>query len=224
MRLRTVDPPLPTHLLDALADLSITSDADLIFAGTSMELYKRLPLGTVSLKELEKCIADVVTYISAAGVRGDKLITELERVEDAEQWGCGLKDIDHLVGGFGPGRVIEVSGDRASGKTALALQVILRRLSNDASSAAHWIDTAGDFSAERVSRALANITALPFAETAAERLQVSIAFDVEAIHEVLETMRTDLDYNVPPPRIRCLVIDNLTPIFRPLLSVVSSQG
>lgn len=124
MRLRTVDPPLPPHLLDALADISVTSDADLIFAGTPMELYKRLPLGTVSLKELEKCISDVVAYISAAGVRGDKLLTESERT-DPEQWGCGLWRVDQLVGGFGPGRVIEVSGDRGSGKTVRTSQFII---------------------------------------------------------------------------------------------------
>lgn len=32
------------------------------------------------------------------------------------------------------------------------------------------------------------------------------------------------EYEAPLPRVRFLVIDNITPIFRPLLSVVSSQG
>ena len=123
MRLRTVDPPLPEHLLDVLGELGIKTDADLIFSGTPMDLYKKLPLGTVTLAALTKHINDVVLFVSAPGVRGDKLLEQEEtRVgEYLQDYSCGVRAIDELMGGFGSSRVVEVSGDRGSGKTVRIL-------------------------------------------------------------------------------------------------------
>lgn len=120
MRLRTIEPSLPTELLEALDNLGIRTDADLIFYGTPMDLYKKLPLGTVSLAALTKHIDDVIQYVSAPGIRGDK-VTEKQKAHrerhKPEDFLCGVPQLDGLLNGFGDSRVIEISGDRGSGKT-----------------------------------------------------------------------------------------------------------
>lgn len=120
MRLRTVDPPLPDTLLDALAELNIRTDADLIFYGTPMELYRKLPLGTVTLADLAGHIERVVEYVAAAGTRGDILLereVQHKATYDGEEFSSGVPQLDELLHGFGGSRVIEISGDRGSGKT-----------------------------------------------------------------------------------------------------------
>ncbi|EKM58400.1 uncharacterized protein PHACADRAFT_91096 [Phanerochaete carnosa HHB-10118-sp] len=223
MRLRTVDPSLPEDLLNALDELGIRTDADFIFSGTPMELYKRLPLGTVTLAELTAFIDQVIQYAAASGVRGDVLLQREDdqlRGHHPEEFLSGVPELDKLTGGFAGPRVIEVSGDRGSGKTVLALQVVMRHLSLIPASAAMWIDTTGDFSADRLTPVVQSLTHHPAIATAAERLQISLAFDIESMQEVLDS----LQHGTQASRTRLLVIDNITPIFRPLLSVVSSQG
>lgn len=120
MRLRTVDPPLPENLLDALGELGIKTDADFLFSGTPMELYKRLPLGTVTLAALTKHVDDITRFISAPAMRGDKLLEKEENTlaeHNKHEYLCGIPPVDKLMDGFGGSRVIEVSGDRGSGKT-----------------------------------------------------------------------------------------------------------
>ncbi|GJF00066.1 P-loop containing nucleoside triphosphate hydrolase protein [Phanerochaete sordida] len=229
MRLRTVDPPLPDSLLDALDELGIRTDADFVFAGTPMELYKRLPLGTVSLAQLTAYVGQVVQYSAASGMRADNILRQAAgRGRESRQDEClsGVPELDRLTRGFGGPGVLEISGDRGSGKTALALQVVMRHLSLNPSSGAMWIDTTGDFSVDRVMPVLKILDSHPGAETAAERLQISLAFDIGSIQEILDNFASELETATAgqASRTRLLVIDNMTPIFRPLLSVVSSQG
>lgn len=120
MRLRAVQPPLPPGLLSALDELGIKTDADLIFYGEPMELYKKLPLGTVTLAELTKTIENVVRYVAAPGTRGDLLLQKVEQnLEECppEEYISGVPELDKLTNGFGGSRVMEISGDRGSGKT-----------------------------------------------------------------------------------------------------------
>lgn len=63
--------------------------------------------------------------------------------------------------------------------------------------------------------------------TILERLQVSLAFDIEAVHEVLETLRQTQSARSSYselPTTRCIVIDSITPLLGPMLSATSSQG
>ena len=62
--------------------------------------------------------------------------------------------------------------------------------------------------------------------TALERLQVSLAFDIEAVHEVLEELRHSLTIAQRDggQGTRCVVIDSITSLLGPMLSATSSQG
>lgn len=87
----------------------------------------------------------------------------------------------------------------------------MRRLCSSATSTALWVDATGDFSADRVLAMQERLNTMvsptqscvpeklpqtgyqPAAASAADRLQVSLAFDIEAMHEVLETLRASSD-------------------------------
>lgn len=114
MRLRTVVPPLPEDLLDALEEIGLRTDADLMFFGTPMELYQKLPVGTITLAALTKHIEAVIDYISAPATQAS-LIHQPSL--SADQFLSGVPQLDNLTHGFGPSRVFEISGDRGSGKT-----------------------------------------------------------------------------------------------------------
>lgn len=222
MRLRTVLPPLPNDLLDALEDLGIKTDADLLFSGDAVDLWRKLPDDSITLQEVADLMTRVAAQQAAPMMRGDVLLQdETERCEKraSDALYSGVQALDELVGGFGQYRVLEISGDGCSGKTALALQIVLRYLSGCANSSAVWIDTTGDFSADRVHQIMRDDGSLE----ALERLQVSLAFELEAVQGVLESAQYSLNLE-PKANIRCIVIDSITPLFRPLLSVVSSQG
>lgn len=70
-------------------------------------------------------------------------------------------------------------------------------------------------------------TILQLSPNILERLQVSLAFDIESVHEVLETLRQTLSSRSSYselPTTRCIVIDSITPLLGPMLSATSSQG
>lgn len=71
-----------------------------------------------------------------------------------------------------------------------------------------------------------DISRTQHSSTALERLQVSLAFDIEAVHEVLEELRQSLTVvqGEGEHGTRCIVIDSITPLLGPMLSATSSQG
>lgn len=93
---------------------------------------------------------------------------------------------------------------------ALALQVVLRHLSSDYNVSALWIDTTGEFPADRMPSLIESCKGnvcnqygvmksvgccsrhAQASSTALDRLQVALAFDVETAHEVLEMLRSTL--------------------------------
>jgi RAD51-like protein 3 len=60
--------------------------------------------------------------------------------------------------------------------------------------------------------------------TALKRLQVALAFDVEAAQDIIENLRMVLNSDPRAPRIRFVVIDTITPLLSPLLNAISAQG
>ncbi|GBE88299.1 P-loop containing nucleoside triphosphate hydrolase protein [Sparassis crispa] len=209
MRLQTLVPPLPQDLVDALENVGIKTDMDLLFSGSALQIFKILPPGSVSPHEFSELVSHVAARISAPAIRGDALLTLEEKRFEAHFHGDGMSSgvlsLDELVGGFGGSRIIEIAGDKAAGKTALALQVVLRHLSN-------------------VVPILLEHCAGNAVSTVLDRLQVALTFDIEAAEDVLETLRSSLSDRDASPVMRCVVIDSISSLLSPLLSATSSQG
>lgn len=124
MRLSTVHPPIPSHILEALADCGINSDTDLLFTnGTPSDIFLKLPQDSpITLLEISETVDTVIAFTSAPMFRGDKFLesqnTQWEKMEESGiGLNSGVKAVDELVGGFGTHKVIEISGDRGCGKT-----------------------------------------------------------------------------------------------------------
>jgi hypothetical protein len=152
---------LPTSLVSSLEQCGIRTETDLLFSYTVVDIFQRLPPGTVSMNDLTNYIALVTKWVAAPGVRGDELLHKSTPLS------TGVSALDELLGGFGVSRVLEISGDKGTGKTvsmffsmrqfnihafykSLARHVVLRHLTNHERSGALWIDTAGEFSSEKL--------------------------------------------------------------------------
>ncbi|KIJ14236.1 hypothetical protein PAXINDRAFT_12888 [Paxillus involutus ATCC 200175] len=226
MRLQSLIPTIPDDLVAALEACGIRTDTDLLFSGTTIEVLQRLPPGVVSLADLEKYTGLVAESASAPGIRGDKQYADelRRRHEDATDLASGVGELDALVGGFGNSRVFEISGEKGSGKTALALQIALRFLAAHTQASVLWMDTTGDFSVERTTQMARQLDGEGSA-TALERLQVSLILNIESAQAVLEDLRNSLAVNsAPGPRVHLVVIDTVTPLLGPSLSAISSHG
>lgn len=121
MRLQHFSPPIPNELVQALQEIGIRTDTDLLLSEDPTKIFTRLPrdLG-ISLLDFRRAVAKVAELASAAPTYGDKLLEqELKRQEDifGDDMRVGVPALDALLGGFSPPRVIEVSGDKGSGKT-----------------------------------------------------------------------------------------------------------
>ncbi|KAL4247992.1 P-loop containing nucleoside triphosphate hydrolase [Abortiporus biennis] len=227
MRLRTFYPPIAPSLIDALESIGVRTDSELLFTHTPSDIYCQLPSDyPITLLEIQNLVKDVRSRVAAPFIRGDeKLKAEEHAAEDryVEDMQSGVIELDNLVKAFGMYELLEISGDRGSGKSALALHIVLRHLCGNADSTIFWIDTKGEFSPERASSLINQFSEYSYASTALDRLQVHLAFDVDAVEEALESLRPSL-ISGTTITLRCIVIDTVTPLFRSLLSASSSQG
>lgn len=227
MRLRTLGEPLTDELITALEACNIKTDTDLILSGIPTDIWLKLPPDTISLKDLTTVIESVTEILSAPSYTGIELLQCEEKRRDklaSVPLRSGVQVLDDLVGGFGYQQLLEISGAQGSGKTALALQIVLRQLSQYPNSSVVWIDTTGDISPDRISSALESFSSEADSHTALQRLQITRAFDMDAMQESLEEIRTTASMILGQPVLRTVVIDSVTPIFRPLLNAVTSQG
>jgi RAD51-like protein 3 len=113
-------PPLPENFVANLSVLNIRTAPDLIFVPPA-ELFKKLPTNTITFAELTHHIAHVRNTFAGPALTGDRLIGELEVRARLASVRSGLPALDGLVGnsfgGSSGGRIIEISGASASGKT-----------------------------------------------------------------------------------------------------------
>ncbi|KAJ7047672.1 P-loop containing nucleoside triphosphate hydrolase protein [Mycena alexandri] len=223
MRLAACVPTVPAQLVSSLEKCGIRTDADLLFSGSTWDIFRRLPAGTTTLQGLEKVKALVANLASAPGQSAMEMIAEFSEPDDG--FLTGLPPLDEILNGLTTSRrLIEVSGDKGSGKTSFVLQLVLHHLVYHPHSSVVWVDTTGDFSAARASEIL-ELFDEPDALRALERLHVSSAFEVDTVYEVLEELRFSFAATPPPDfRIRGIVIDTIASLFGPILSPVSSQG
>ncbi|KAG6900577.1 hypothetical protein C0993_008294 [Termitomyces sp. T159_Od127] len=223
MRLAALVPSLSTELVSSLGECGVRTDADLLFRPV-VEIYRQLsPESGISLLDLERAVELTAKLASAPGIAGDELLSqESQAQEQAPVLHSGVSGLDNLLGGFGGRRVIEITGDRQSGKTTIALNVILRHLSGFSQSRVVWVDTTGDFSAENSAQILKTFNS-EAASTALDRLQVSLAFDIEAAYNILEELKAP-SATWSNTQLSCIVFDSITPLLGPHLSAVSAQG
>lgn len=127
MRLKAVVPTLPETLLAALEACDVRTDTDLLFSGTPLQIYERLPQGTVTLADLKRHIQNTASHVSTPGMRADELLQQERARHDAPGSGrlsCGAPELDKLTEGYDGPKVVEISGDHGSGKTvSLAIMI-----------------------------------------------------------------------------------------------------
>ena len=121
MRLVNLVPSISTELVAHLEDIGIRTESDLLFSASPLEILSRLPTGKVSLEELESVIDSVTELCAAPGVSALELSgveAQARRAHDDNLELCsGNDDIDRLLRGLGSRKLIQISGDRGSGKS-----------------------------------------------------------------------------------------------------------
>ncbi|KAJ7162532.1 P-loop containing nucleoside triphosphate hydrolase protein [Mycena crocata] len=223
MRLAACVPSISPDLVFSLEKSGIRTDADLLFSGSTLNIFRRLPAGTTTLRELVDATAFVAESSSASGQSASALLDAHTDFND--DFLSGVPKLDELLCGLTTSRrLIEVSGDKGSGKTSLLLHLVLRHLVHQRQSSVLWIDTTGDFSAARASEVLELLND-PCTPATLGRLQISLAFEVDAVLEVLENLALSLSSTTHHAvRLGGIVVDAVTSLLGPLLSPVSSEG
>jgi RAD51-like protein 3 len=221
MRLASLVPSIPADLVTALNTIGIRTESDLLFSATPREILNRLPPETASLEDLEGAIATVAELAAASGVSCfDLLALEPRAIDSQAPLITGNEDIDRMLSGLGRHTVIQLSGDKGSGKSVwtheptldnvhilivviqiLALNLAVNLLACQNGSKVAWIDTTGDFSVEALNEILSEkqvdmrssvylsiSTLSKLASTILDRLQVSLAFDLETAQAVLDEL------------------------------------
>lgn len=121
MRLQQISPPIPREIVEALHSIGVRTDTDLLLLNDPTNIFSRLPseLG-LSLLDFRRAVAKVAELSSATPLSGEEMLEqELRKHEDifADDMLIDVPEVDALLGGFSPPRVVEVSGDKGSGKT-----------------------------------------------------------------------------------------------------------
>ncbi len=94
----------------------IRTDTDLLFSTTIFDIYKRLPAGTATLEELSEYTAIAAEIGAAPGMSGHELLL-LENAKGDGQLLTGNEELDEFLRGLDARWVIELSGDKGSGKS-----------------------------------------------------------------------------------------------------------
>jgi len=118
MRLSNMVPPIFADLVVALESIQIRTETDLLFSAPLPDIYKRLPAATVSLQMLIELV-ELVTESCATSGRSSLDLLDLDEQCTAQGKGlsCGNQGVDVLLRGLCGRKVIEISGDKGSGKT-----------------------------------------------------------------------------------------------------------
>lgn len=114
-------PHLPESLVTDLSALNIRTAPDFIFAPPA-DLLRKLPAGSITFPELTRHIAHVRNAFAGPALTGGQLIEEVEARAQLPSVTSGVPALDGLIGnsfggGASGGRVVEISGASASGKT-----------------------------------------------------------------------------------------------------------
>lgn len=125
MRLTSLVPSIPLDVVAHLENCGIRTDADLLFT-PAFDIYTALPPRTLSLQDVTQLISLVEELASAAAVPANDLLLmdNLARERDFDL-STGDPHLDAVLHGLGGRTVIEISGDRGSGKTVCSTEALL---------------------------------------------------------------------------------------------------
>jgi RAD51-like protein 3 len=126
MKLSALVPPLPAELALSLGEqCGLRTESDLLFAGSHLDVYRRLLPTTHSLYGFNECIRLVTEKAAAPADRADESLAAhaqgLIRLE-TQNISSGIPSLDTMLN-FGATRMLEISGDRGSGKTVRSSQL-----------------------------------------------------------------------------------------------------
>ncbi|KAL5526631.1 hypothetical protein ACEPAF_8355 [Sanghuangporus sanghuang] len=238
MRLRALLSEYPKSLVDALDSCGIKTDEALLCSSSLLpELWQRLPPDSMTFSQLEEIRGIAIKSLSAPGTTGTETLEGSSMSENgSDYWPQLASSCPKLTGLLNATQtgVIEVGGDKGSGKTAVILNAALACLEASDDNIVHWIDTVGDFSAERASRILncgswsqsTEASSGSVADNSLSRLNVSLAFTPAEAHAVLASIRSQAGVirERQSSSVRLIVIDPITPLFTPRISSGSSEG
>jgi RAD51-like protein 3 len=124
MRLASFVPSIPIDVVAHLENSGFRTDADVLFT-PAFDIFTALPPKTLSLQDVAELISRVEELASAAAVPANDLLLmdNLARGQDFDlSTGDPLLDANLL--GLGGRIVIEISGDRGSGKTVHFVEIV----------------------------------------------------------------------------------------------------
>lgn len=116
MRLSNLIPSIPANVVACLEVQGIRTDTDLLFSTTIFDIYKRLPAGTATLEELSEYTTIAAEIGAAPGMSGHELLL-LENANGDGQLRTGNEELDEFLRGLDARWVVELSGDKGSGKS-----------------------------------------------------------------------------------------------------------
>ncbi|KAJ8509132.1 hypothetical protein ONZ45_g8659 [Pleurotus djamor] len=224
MKLNSTLLGLPPPLVFSLQEIGCGTASDFLQC-SSETLILRLPPGTISIRGLEEYKTRVIEALSTVGTTAQTLLASPPPGDPENNSRSllltGCMRLDKLLHGFSGANVLEISGDKGSGKSTFIINIILRHLEANAESRVLWIDTTGDFIPALAVRILSQLGQTPGREPALclDRLELAQAFHLEAVYDVLENSATT--QQLP---ISCIVVDTVTSLLSPALSAVSAQG
>ncbi|KAJ3510880.1 hypothetical protein NLJ89_g4419 [Agrocybe chaxingu] len=149
MRLANLVPSIPGQLVASLEAIGIRTETELLLSTSTLDIFRRLPPGITTLQKLTEVVSLVAELCAAPGLSAYELLNLEEQARKQHRPLCsGNEALDGLLRGLPARRVIEISGDKGSGKSVLALNIVIHHLAAYPDNNAVWIDTVGDFSAE----------------------------------------------------------------------------
>ncbi|CAE7067451.1 unnamed protein product [Rhizoctonia solani] len=234
MRIRTIHKDVPLlvskpHILPALESAGIKTTYDVLFTPLP-DLLTRLSNAqdvlTVDITQLQD---EIALACAVPGTRGDELLEKeestIETMRPHTFTPLGVDSVDTLLGEmlYGP-YVVEISGTAGSGKSTIAMQIVLRRLAHDTDVSALWVDCSGDFSGERARRICQTLGLDENTTTSVlSRIQVILSFEIDEFQNALDNIETSLS-EAPDASLRYITIDPITPLLAGQITGSSSQG
>ena len=139
MRLSALVPSISADSVAHLEACGIRTDSDLLFTPT-LEIFRKLPPNSLTLQDLVHICTTVTGLCTAEPVLATELLVRAEAHETGSNTELQVGDdqIDRLLHGLGCRRIIEISGDKGSGKS---VRSALLRLCNNFKLHRSWPST-----------------------------------------------------------------------------------